>query len=161
MEKYDETKSLRMKKHLALLRRVAGWSAEELGNRIGVKRQTISSIEKNPNYPLTKTQYIAIRAVFYCEIEEQGNQMLRDLIDLLIVNDNLSNETRDRIETTFAEVLQKNGRAVNSASIIAGLLAAIGTLGLGPMGMPAAIAATQISKIAKTCHQNKANRGNP
>ena len=57
----------RMQKHLLLIRRALGWTADYLGGRIGVTRQTINNIEAGRN-ELTKTQYIALRSVIDDEI---------------------------------------------------------------------------------------------
>ncbi len=138
LEKFDESKLIRMKKNLSVIRRVAGWTAEEMGERIGVKRQTISSLEKNPDYPMTKTQYIAIRAVLYYEMEKNQNQTLRDLVDILVVNDDLSTEKLAEVDKAVEKVSQKNGRAVNSAAIAMGLSAALGAIGFVIGGVPTA-----------------------
>lgn len=61
----DEIK--RMQKHLLLIRRALGWSADYFGDKIGVTRQTINNIEAGRN-ELTKTQYIAMRSVIDDEI---------------------------------------------------------------------------------------------
>lgn len=53
--------------NLQTIRKVAGWTAEELGDRIGVTKQTISNLE-NKNTQMTKTQYIALRAIIDYEI---------------------------------------------------------------------------------------------
>lgn len=159
MEKFDESKLIRMKKHLAVIRRVAGWTAEELGDHIGVKRQTISSLEKNPDYAMTKTQYIAIRAVLYCEMEENHNQTLRDIVDILVVRDDLAAEDVRRVNAVVDEEFQKNGRAVNPAAIISGLSVALGALGFAVGGVPtAAIVATQMAKRVGSQSQNKKER---
>ena len=148
MEKFDESKLVRMKKHLSVIRRVAGWTAEEMGEHIGVKRQTISSLEKNPNYPMTKTQYIAIRAVLYYKMEKEQNQTLRDLVDILIVKDDLSEEELEEVDKAVEKVSQKNGRAVNSAAIAMGLSAALGAIGFAICGVPTAtMMAFQASRL--------------
>ena len=61
----DEIK--RMQKHLLLIRRALGWTADYFGDKIGVTRQTINNIEAGRN-ELTKTQYIAMRSVIDNEI---------------------------------------------------------------------------------------------
>ena len=148
MEKLDESKLVRLKKHLSVIRRVAGWTAEEMGEHIGVKRQTISSLEKNPNYPMTKTQYIAIRAVLYYKMEKEQNQTLRDLVDILIVKDDLSEEELEEVDKAVEKVSQKNGRAVNSAAIAMGLSAALGAIGFAIGGVPTAtMMAFQASRL--------------
>lgn len=155
MEKFDESKLVRMKKYLSVIRRVAGWTAEELGDRIGVKRQTISSLEKNPDYPMTKTQYIAIRAVLYYEMEATQNQTLRDIVDILVVKDDLSSKKSKELDDIVAEVIKKNGRAVNSAAMIAGISAAFGPLGFA-VGAPIATAmVAHTSKMIREQGQHK------
>lgn len=157
-EKFDESKLARMKKYLSVIRRVAGWTAEEMGEHIGVKRQTISSLEKNPDYPMTKTQYIAIRAVLHYEMEKNKNQTLRELVDILVVNDDLSTEELQEVDKAVEKVSQKNGRAVNSAAITMGLSMALGAIGLAIGGMPTAtIMALQAAKIGS--NQTQKSKG--
>ena len=48
--------------NMQLIRQLAGLTQEELGNQIGVTKQTINSIEKKKN-KITKTQYIAMRFI--------------------------------------------------------------------------------------------------
>lgn len=55
----DEEK---LQKYLPLIRNAAGWTAEELGNKIGVTKQTISNLENQRNR-MSKTQYLAIQMV--------------------------------------------------------------------------------------------------
>lgn len=77
----------RLQDNLLLIRRAAGWTAEELGERIGVTRQTINNLEAKRN-KLNKTQYIAIRAVLDAEIAEspEDTEMLNCLLDVFIDN---------------------------------------------------------------------------
>lgn len=97
---------------------------------------------------MTKTQYIAIRAVLYYEMEKSQNQTLRDLVDILVVNDDLSTEKLEEVDKAVEKVSQKNGRAVNSAAIVMGLSAALGAIGFAIGGFPAAtMMATQASKM--------------
>ena len=56
----------RLQDNLLLIRRAAGWTAEEFGEKIGVTRQTINNLEAKRN-KLNKTQYIAMRAVIEAE----------------------------------------------------------------------------------------------
>ena len=86
-EQDDERK--RLQDNLLLIRRAVGWTAEQLGERIGVTRQTINNIEAHRN-KLSKTQYIAIRAVLDAEISKspEDTEMLRCLLDVIIDNPN-------------------------------------------------------------------------
>lgn len=76
---------LRMQDNLLLIRRTVGWSAEELGDRIGVTRQTINNIENGRN-KLTKTQYIALRSILDAEIIQspEDTEMLRVLLEMFV-----------------------------------------------------------------------------
>ena len=67
MKEYTGSDIERLQDNLALIRKAGGWSAEEFGDMIGVTKQTISNLE-NKKTPLSKTQYIAIRAVLDYEI---------------------------------------------------------------------------------------------
>lgn len=58
-----------MKNRLRELRETNSWSQQELGERLGVSRQTIISIEKgkyDPSLPLA----FAIASEFECQIED-------------------------------------------------------------------------------------------
>lgn len=88
----------RLQDNLLLIRRAAGWTAEELGDRIGVTRQTINNLEAKRN-KLNKTQYIAIRAVLDAEMaaSPDDTEMLKYLLDVFIDNPD-KYETKDREE---------------------------------------------------------------
>ena len=74
----------RLQQNLSSIRKIAGWSAETLGNKIGVTKQTISNLE-NKKTPMTFTQYIAIRAVLDAEIEtNKDNEALPKVISILL-----------------------------------------------------------------------------
>ena len=84
----------KLQNSLTIIRKVAGWSTEELGNKIGVSKQTISNIERQ-NTKLTLTQYIAIRSVIDFEIANNpDNNDLAETVSILLDNDdsNLSDE---------------------------------------------------------------------
>ena len=60
-----------LQKYLPMLRKLYGWTMEQLGDRIGVTKQTISNLERG-NPKMTKLQYIAIRSVFELEANERS-----------------------------------------------------------------------------------------
>lgn len=73
--------------NLLLFRQSLGWSAAELGERVGVTRQTINNIENpNNNTKLSKTLYLAIRCVFAEEISSKPKEteMLQILLASLV-----------------------------------------------------------------------------
>lgn len=63
-----------LKNHLKALRTTSGYTQEELGNRVGVSRQTIISIERYRYKPslelamkLSRELNVAVEDVFYIE----------------------------------------------------------------------------------------------
>lgn len=103
----------RMQKHLLLIRRTIGWTAEEFGEQIGVTRQTINNIESGRS-KLTKTQYIAMRSVIQAEIARHPDdtKMVASLLDMLV--DNPENYSKEE----YAALLEKANMV--SPSILAG-----------------------------------------
>lgn len=78
----------RLQRHLPLFRSCAGWTAATLGNKLGVKRQTISTIEQGEDkYKMTRMQYLAIKKVLDDEIARWSKdemQMLHIVLDALV-----------------------------------------------------------------------------
>lgn len=91
----------RLQHNLALIRGCAGWTAAALGEKIGVKRQTISTIEQGEEkYRMTRIQYLAIRKVLDDEINSSTDdtQMLSTVIDALVDHpDNYTPDERTEI----------------------------------------------------------------
>ena len=91
---------IRFQENMLLIRRAVGWTAEELGDRIGVTRQTINNLEKNNRnkFKLNKTQYIAIRSVLDAEIARcpEETEVLRLILDMLVDHpENYSEEQKN------------------------------------------------------------------
>lgn len=77
----------RLQRHLPLIRSCAGWTAATLGEKLGVKRQTISTIEQGEDkYKMTRMQYLAIRKVLDDEIAatKDETQMLAAVLDAVV-----------------------------------------------------------------------------
>ncbi len=72
-----------MQDNLCDLRKIAGWTAETLAGKLGITKQTISNLE-NQKVKLSRIQYIAIRAVFECEVAANSkNTTLRKVMRVL------------------------------------------------------------------------------
>lgn len=72
-----------MQDNLCDLRKIAGWTAETLAGKLGITKQTISNLE-NHKVKLSRIQYIAIRAVFECEMASSpNNTTLRKVMGVL------------------------------------------------------------------------------
>ena len=70
-EKYPSNEKTRqiLQDNLKSIREILNWTSADLGNLIGVTKQTISNLETK-NSKLTKLHYIAIRTVVDFEIEQ-------------------------------------------------------------------------------------------
>ena len=99
-----------LQKHLVLVRSSIGWSAEELGNRIGLKRQTINNLERGKDkkgIEMGKSHYILIRSELRDAIEEnkEGTEMLKVVLDAFIDNrEKYTDEDRKRIEKSVMDL---------------------------------------------------------
>lgn len=72
-----------MQDNLCDLRKIAGWTAETLAGKLGITKQTVSNLETQ-KVKMSRVQYIAIRAVFECEIYvRHENTVLRKVLGLL------------------------------------------------------------------------------
>lgn len=72
-----------LQENLSELRKIAGWTAETLAEKIGVTKQTISNIE-TAKVPMSRVQYITLRSVIECEIYlNQENPALKKVFNLL------------------------------------------------------------------------------
>lgn len=81
-ERENQIRKLQM--NLSPIRKIAGWTAEVLGEKIGVTKQTISNLENNKT-PMSFTQYIAIRSILDYEIaNNKGNEVLPKVVALLL-----------------------------------------------------------------------------
>ena len=108
-----------LQENLSSIRKIAGWTAEDLGKKIGVTKQTISNLETFKS-KMNLTQYIAIRTVLDFEIENnKNNVVLSQVVTILVDNgDDLREENykelRDVVETTAASATTgKKGVALN------------------------------------------------
>ena len=85
--------------NLSSVRKIAGWTTEELGNKIGVTKQTISNLE-NKKTVMTRTQYIAIGSVLKYEIPSNKNSEVLAYVVNILLDDNksYSSEEREKIK---------------------------------------------------------------
>ena len=97
----------RLQQNLSSIRKIAGWTAEVLGEKIGVTKQTISNLENNKsamNFP----QYIAIRSVLDAEIaDNKENELLPKIVAILLdsedeIDEDEYSKVQDVVETVAA-----------------------------------------------------------
>lgn len=162
-----DSQVLLLQQNLAAIRKIAGWTAERLANRIGVTKQTISNLETGKT-PMNLTQYIAIRAILDHEIEtNKENTVLPQVVTILLdKRDELNEEDYAKLKDVINTVSISAAGGVTGttlASVFGGLLGSIPAVGailgiaglaLGPFGViggaiGGAVASSWLNKILK------------
>ena len=142
----DEEK---LQKYLPLIRNAAGWTAEDLGTKIGLTKQTISNLE-NQKTRMSKTQYLAIQMVISQKIATTPDDLtLANVMKLVMDNDVEQTINYDAIPQAMAAVEQLDSETFTSirknernapalgatvGSAVGGIAGAMSMLGLGPVG---------------------------
>ena len=155
----DEEK---LQKYLPLIRSAAGWTAEELGKKIGVTKQTISNLE-NQKTKISKTQYLAIQMVI--------SQKIANVMKLMMDIDDEQTIHYDAIPCALAaaEQIDKETETIGSGNgshsvtgsavgaAVGGVGGAIAMLGLGPAGAisAAVLGATIAPWLTKALDEEK------
>lgn len=126
MDQDTEKAIERLQDNLYVIRRMAGWTAEDLGEKIGVTKQTIRNLERrNNNAKMSKTQYIAIRAVLDYEVENNpDNQALAKVIEVLLDSEEMPEEDYEQVReaVTFASNSVAGGTSNESVVAMLGKL---------------------------------------
>ena len=133
-EKYpaNEKTGLILQDNLKSIREILNWTSEDLGNLIGVTKQTISNLETK-NSKLTKLHYIAIRTVVDFEIEKlksTDSDRAKRAEMLLEVLSKAEAENLDFDEISQASKLIVSSKSAAIAGKIIGALVPILLIGL-------------------------------
>lgn len=142
--------------NLSSVRKIAGWTTEELGDKIGVTKQTISNLE-NKKTKMTRTQYIAIGTVLKYEVSSNRNaEVLAYVIGILLDSDKrFSDKERADIKKNFemlavASATGMRGRELREFSktlgmIMTGTIAGLAGAALaGAASLPLAVASSSV-----------------
>lgn len=155
-----------LQQNLSSIRKIAGWTAEQIGDKIGVTKQTISNLENNKT-PMNFTQYIAIRAVLDCEVEEHPeNEALAQAIDILLNHaDKLDDENYKNVKCSIDTVAAAAVGGITGAALtgvftgmvlpvakVAGLTL-LGPVG-GTLGIGAAVGVASAAWLKKLIGKN-------
>lgn len=108
-EKLNERRNQikRLQQNLSSIRKIAGWTAEVLGEKIGVTKQTISNLENNKSV-MNFSQYIAIRSILDAEIaNNKENELLPKIVAILLdsedeIDEDDYSKVQDVVETVAA-----------------------------------------------------------
>lgn len=125
MEKRSNSAIERLQNNLNTLRRICGWSTQELGDKIGVTKQTISNLEKHKT-EMSKLQYLGLCCIFMYEIGsnlEDGPKasFLQAAINKLLDED-LSGEELEKYENNLRRVatLVQGGEKIEDVASVVG-----------------------------------------
>lgn len=146
-----------LQKNLSAIRKISGWTAEQLGEKIGVTKQTISNLE-NGKTPMTLTQYIAIRSIIDFEIQtNKENTVLPQVVDILLNKDEeYTDEEREKISESVRTIAATASGGIGGAALAAvsaGLLG--GILGTPLLAIGGIVAgSTWLAKILKEKDKN-------
>ena len=117
MKKCTNFEIEKLTESLPSIRKIAGWSSEDLGELIGVTKQTISNIETRKS-TMSKTQYIAIRTIIDYEIiEHPENELLAKVVAILLDSDDTPTDIQKSKATI--EVLNKTPKTLISSGALA------------------------------------------
>lgn len=142
MDNSEDCSIERLQKNLAVLRKLAGWSGNDLADMLGVSRQTILSLETKDNYKMSKIQYIAIRALLDEKAKE--DETLARVIDVLLDQEDTPEELQEKIQTATTDAITTLGPRAGSVAGAEAALKAISqiSLTLGVAGVAAGTALT-------------------
>ena len=148
----------KLQDNLQAIRKIAGWTTEELGDQIGVTKQTISNLERKTT-KMTKTQYIALRTVIDYEIlTNKDSNTLRTVVDVLLNSDEEEKKEVDETSKQFQELVSNSSSSKEDQkkkeNAKNALVATAGVLGITAIALadnPALLLTTMnwISKIIK------------
>lgn len=135
----------KLTENLPTIRKVAGWSSEELGDLIGVTKQTISNIETHKSQ-MSKTQYIAIRAVIDYEIQENpDNELLKKTVSILLDSDDSPESKKSVIATR--KIIEGNSKFIIGTAAFVGALAALEFIPTSSLVAGSLVSGAWLSKI--------------
>ncbi|AIQ62435.1 transcriptional regulator [Paenibacillus stellifer] len=141
-----------LQSNLSAIRKIAGWTSEQLGDRIGVTKQTISNLE-NGKTQMTLTQYIAIRSVIDFEIQtNKENTVLPQVVEILLNRDEeYTDEEREKISEMVQTIAATASGGISGKALAAVSAGLLGGIFGGPLIAVGGIVAgtTWLAKILK------------
>ena len=119
-----------MQDNLCELRKIAGWTAETLGGKLGITKQTISNLE-NQKVKLSRVQYIAIRSVFECEVAmSRDNTTLRKVMGVLFTAmPPVYQDRKDEIRTAMISIASIASAGITGIQLHSSATALLASLG--------------------------------
>lgn len=132
-----------LQKNLEMLRKLFGWTAEQVGNRLGVTKQTVLNLEHGKPV-MSKIQYIAIRTVMETEAMSREGEEKENLLKVLSIvfneDKSITKEQREKAidAAKVVSTATAAGAGITAMGVLTGSLTA---LGIGSVVVNPAIAA--------------------
>lgn len=117
----------RMQKNLVVIRKIAGWSADCLGKKIGVTKQTVRNLEIGKT-TMTTTQCIAIRGVLDEAAAERPSDKLLPAVVKLLLDDKSFDNADDATRAEVGDAMQTLAAAASGGLPLPRLAALAGKL---------------------------------
>ena len=127
----EEREIAELQNNLEMLRKLFGWTAEQIGNRLGVTKQTILNLEHG-KLAMSKIQYIAIRSVMEAEAMSREGEEKENLLKVLslVFNENksITEEQREKAlgVAKVVSTATAAGAGVTAMGVLTGSLTALG-----------------------------------
>lgn len=107
----------KLQSQLQLIRKAAGWTAEDLANMIGVTKQTISNLETQKS-KMSKTQYLAIQMVISQKIATTPDDpTLASVMKVVMMPDEKQPINYDAVPQALKIVEEDKKQPVNNEDI--------------------------------------------
>ena len=139
----EEREIAELQNNLEMLRKLFGWTAEQLGNRLGVTKQTILNLEHGKPV-MSKIQYIAIRSVMETEAMRREGEEKENLLKVLslVFNEDKSITEEQREKALDAAKVVSTATAAGAGVTAMGVLTgSLTALGIGAVAVNPAIVA--------------------
>lgn len=138
----EEREIAELQNNLEMLRKLFGWTAEQLGNRLGVTKQTILNLEHGKPV-MSKIQYIAIRSVMETEAMSREGEEKENLLKVLslVFNEDKTIKDEQREKALDAAKVVSTATVAGTAAAMSVLTGSLTSLGIGAAAVNPAIVA--------------------
>lgn len=140
----EECEIAELQNNLEMIRKLFGWTAEQLGNRLGVTKQTILNLEHGKPV-MSKIQYIAIRSVMETEVMSREGEEKENLLKVLslVFNEDktITEEQREKALGAAKVVSTASAAGAGTAATMSVLACSLAGLGIGAVAISPALGA--------------------
>ena len=117
----------RLQDNLFVIRKLAGWTADDLGTMLDVTKQTIYNLERGKP-KMSMVQYLAIRALIDDEIQRQPeNEALKSAVVVLLDDDEISETDLGELQESLKVITNGMTKKADKDIVMKMVIGAIGT----------------------------------